>query len=422
MGLVKRRAQRAGSSYNVYLAQFNVRKEEGKLYLDKHGKRKRWVVGRDKRQARAQEAILRTKLLQGMEDKSEQPQAITLEGYVNKWKVDARRNLAARTFASYEQVLDLYILPALGNRDIRSLTWQDVKALLNEKQHEGYKHTKRGTDKAERRSYSTNTLRLIRATLSTILSEAADEGIITTNPLIGQRQRRRGAKPAVPEVSVLGWEQKQIFETKLSELETAGHLSPSYSALLFLMLHTGLRPGEAQALKPGDVDFHGSRLRVERSATIEGCIKGTKTGVPRWVDLGPKTLERLKTHLTWLEAESIARGKETEWLFPSETGTLLDDRHIARAMRGVLKKADLPSFSPYDLRHTYASLLLSQGVPLLYVAQQLGHSKPTITLRYYARWIPSGDANHIGVLERTLVRTPSTLPVKDGAAEEEVTV
>jgi integrase len=415
MGLTKRKAQRAGTSYPAYYVQFNVREEYGKLYLDQRGKRKRWLVGRDKREARAQEAIIRTKLLQGWEIAPEQPQVTTLSEYVQRWKIGAKRGLAARTFASYEQVLDLYIIPALGDRDIKLLTWSDMKTLIVEKQHEGYSHAQKGQQKAIRRPYSANTLRLIRATASTILSEAADEGVIPTNPLIGQRQRRRGSKSVIPEVSVMSWEQKQIFENKLTELEAAVQLSQAYATLLFLMLHSGLRPGEAQALKPGDIDFQGKRLRVERSATIGGAIKSTKTGEPRWVDLGPKTLDRLRNHVTWLEAESIARGQEAEWLFPSETGTLLDDRHIARAMRGVLKKAELPWFTPYDLRHTYASLLLSQGVPLLYVAQQLGHAKPTITLRYYARWIPSGNANHVGVLERTLVRTPSAVPVEETA-------
>ena len=216
-------------------------------------------------------------------------------------------------------------------------------------------------------------------------------------------------------VGSVSWEQKEVFETKLVELENTAQLSPSYANLLFLMLHTGLRPGEAQALKPGDIDFQEKRLRVERSATLNKAIKSTKTGEPRWVDLGPYTIDKLKIHLTWLEAEAIALGKEAGWLFPSEAWTLLDDRHIARAMRGVLKKAGLPSFSPYDLRHTYASLLLSSGVPLLYVAQQLGHVKPTITLKYYARWIPSGNANHVGVLERTPVRTPSPVSVGEGS-------
>ncbi len=415
MGLSKRIGRRRGASYSVYYVQFNVRQQDGKEYLDPHGKRRRWMAGRDKRQARAQEAIVRTKLLQGMEVTKEQAPVTTLGDYVEDWKSSAKRNLAPKTYAGYEQVLDLYIIPVLGDRDIKSLTWTDMKSLIVEMQREGYTSTRKGQGKCVRKAYSANTLRLIRSTFSTVLSEAAEEGIIPTNPLIGQRQRRRGSKAAVTEVRVLSWEQKEIFETKLVDLENVAQLSSSYANLLFLMLHTGLRTGEAQALKPGDIDFHGKRLRVERSVTLNRVIKSTKTGEPRWIDLGPHTIEKLKNHLTWLEAEAIAKGKEAEWLFPSETWTLLDDRHIARAMRGVLRKADLPSFSPYDLRHTYASLLLSASVPLLYVAQQLGHVKPTITLKYYARWIPSGNANHVGVLERTPVRTLSPVSVEEGS-------
>lgn len=52
-------------------------------------------------------------------------------------------------------------------------------------------------------------------------------------------------------------------------------------------------------------------------------------------------------------------------------------------------KAKLPAFRLYDLRHTYASLLLSAGAPITYVSAQLGHVNPSTTLRYYARWIPN---------------------------------
>jgi integrase len=47
--------------------------------------------------------------------------------------------------------------------------------------------------------------------------------------------------------------------------------------------------------------------------------------------------------------------------------------------------AKLPAFTPYDLRHSYASILLSHNVPLLYVSKQLGHAKPTTTLDHYAK-------------------------------------
>jgi integrase len=100
----------------------------------------------------------------------------------------------------------------------------------------------------------------------------------------------------------------------------------------------------------------------------------------RWVDLSDGIIDQLKTYLTALRAEDIARGKESEWLFPSRTGTLLDERHVVRAFHRVLEAAGLPRFRVYDLRHTFASLLLSSNLPLLYVSQQLGHSKPTITV------------------------------------------
>src|ERR1051325_5354003 len=172
----------------------------------------------------------------------------------------------------------------------------------------------------------------------------------------------------------------------------------------------GVRPGEGRALKPGDIDFMGRRIRVERSATLGGRIKNTKTGETRWVDLSDGILGQLKRYVTLLRAEDIAGGKQAEWLFPSLTGTLLDERHVVRAFHRVLEAAGLPRFRVYDLRHTFASLLLSANVPLLYVSQQLGHTKPTITLKYYARWIASGQVHRVNVLDgvNTVITPPAT--------------
>ena len=55
-----------------------------------------------------------------------------------------------------------------------------------------------------------------------------------------------------------------------------------------------------------------------------------------------------------------------------------------------------------DLRHPFASLLLSCNVPLLYVSKQLGHAKPTTTLDHYAKWLPSGEQRFVNVLDTQL--------------------
>ena len=64
--------------------------------------------------------------------------------------------------------------------------------------------------------------------------------------------------------------------------------------------------------------------------------------------------------------------------------------------------AKLPGFVPYDLRHTFASILLSSNVPLLYVSKQLGHFKATTTLDHYAKWLPSGEQRFVNVLDTQL--------------------
>jgi integrase len=108
----------------------------------------------------------------------------------------------------------------------------------------------------------------------------------------------------------------------------------------------------------------------------------------RLVDLTPELARVLQHHLTWLKAEGLRRGRgEPEWLFPNEAGHPFDVKKVATVFHRYRKRAGLPHFRLYDLRHTYASLLLAAGAPITYVSAQLGHANPTTTLRYYARWI-----------------------------------
>ena len=92
---------------------------------------------------------------------------------------------------------------------------------------------------------------------------------------------------------------------------------------------------------------------------------------------------------------------EPAWLFPNDVGRPQDKWVVGTAFRRTLKRAGLPAFQLYDLRHTYASLLLAAGAPITYVSAQLGHANPTTTLRYYAKWIPSQGRRWVEVLDGT---------------------
>src|SRR5206468_7350904 len=101
--------------------------------------------------------------------------------------------------------------------------------------------------------------------------------------------------------------------------------------------------------------------------------------------------------------------------FPNEAGHPFDIKKIASVFHRYRKRAGLPHFRLYDLRHTYASLLLAAGAPITYVSAQLGHANPTTTLRYYARWIPSQGQRWVALLDRVADAVVSAAEAVSGA-------
>ena len=98
-----------------------------------------------------------------------------------------------------------------------------------------------------------------------------------------------------------------------------------------------------------------------------------------------------------------------DWLFLSRRGELINADWPRRVFAKVLKRAGLPWHTPYDLRHTFATLHLAKGHPITYVSAQLGHSDPSTTLRWYAHWLPTSDKRFADALDSpgSLRRTKS---------------
>lgn len=312
---------------------------------------------------------------------------ITVRLYAERWLPSTKQDLAQRTYRSYAQLFEKHILPAVGGMTVRDLRSRDVKRLLAEKRQTGL---------------GRNSVRLIKAALSTLLSQAVEDAMIQANPALGRfREARKVGQGNLPDVNPMSHEQLAQLRQTVEQMHREGVLDYGLMVLLWMMPGTGLRPSEALALQTGDLDLRGKRLRIERALDFDGTVQRTKSEETRSVDLSEKLVSQLNAYVLWLEAKTIAqRAEESSWLFPGDPDHPLQDRHIRKVFRRVLNKADLPYFRVYDLRHTYASLLLSEGVPLLYVSKQLGHAKPTTTLRHYAKWIPSEDRRYADLLDR----------------------
>ena len=313
---------------------------------------------------------------------------ITVRDYAERWLRVVVHEIKPRTLMGYRQQLRLHILPAFGRMRVRELHRGTIKAFLTDKRAGGL---------------GKNSVRLIRAALSAMLSSAVDDAIITANPALRLGLKLRGQPDRLTSLE----RQQTIRPMAAAELagflEAAERATPRFAALFLLLGHTGVRPGEAFALRWTDIDFDGRRLQVERAWSARQ-IESTKTGARRIVDLTDRLVRRLRRLQLERKLEARRRGwpEVPAWIFCTEAGTPLDESRVRKAFAKALEAAGVPPHRVYDLRHTFASVLLARGVPLTYVSAQLGHALPTTTLQFYARWIPMKGERFIeAVDERT---------------------
>jgi integrase len=247
---------------------------------------------------------------------------VTLRDYADRWLADVALERDKNTVRGYRQNLETYVLPALGHLRLRNLHRQHIKTFLLSKRRDGY---------------AKNSVRLMKAPLSVLLSDAVDDGIIAVNPALqlGRRKAARADKLNAAErlqrIRPMSWEQRDAF------LEAAAKERP-YGTLFAILAKAGLRPGEAFALRPGDLDLRERTARVERAWNL-GRIKPTKTYEERVVDLTPELVAMLHRHLARVKGEGLRQGRgEREWLFPNEEGNPMDESRVRKVFKRALKR------------------------------------------------------------------------------------
>src|SRR5215813_238695 len=323
-----------------------------------------------------------------------QDRDITLNDYADRWLGQIVASVEPTTSASYRQNLAKHIRPVFGPVKLRALHRGHVKALLAKKRAEGL---------------SKNSVRLIRSTLSVMLSDAVDDAVLQVNPALGTGRRGRKRPDTIGETE----RQKKIRAMTYEQLATFLAFSEARCSwrehVLFLLLaDAGLRPGEACGVQWANFNATTQTLLVERAVTNSGRIKTTKTGEARTVDLSSRLVSALTDLRSHLEAEAVLAGKEGigPWIFEkvgghgANAGQPIRPRRVGKLFGWVARTAALPHFVLYDLRHSFASHLIASGATIDYVSKQLGHASPVMTLSVYTHFFPKGDRRHVERMEQ----------------------
>jgi integrase len=281
-----------------------------------------------------------------------------LDAWAARWMA-SRVDLKPKTQVSYASLLRTQILPAFGTRAISRIRPIDVQEWIARMQNAGL---------------SPSRIRQAANLLGSILKTAVNEDMLTRNPCAAARLPRMRQR-------------EMAFFTAEQVESIAAATNAPYDTLIHVLAYTGLRFGEAAALRRNDCELHRNRLRVDESlAEVNGRLYfgAPKNHQRRYVVVPPFLTTLLRRHLEQhvaVDAQSL--------VFTSPTGGPLRYGNFARRVwKPALDRADIASTGLHALRHTYASLLIAHGAPIKAVQAQLGHRSAELTLDRYGHLYP----------------------------------
>ncbi|SFT87011.1 Site-specific recombinase XerD [Geodermatophilus amargosae] len=342
---------------------------------------KRVVLKRGFRTRREAAAVLRAEIRKTEMGEWVDPSKQRLDAYLAEWM--AAQRLHPSTMSSYRRNIRLHIDPYLGAQSVARLTGPMVDAWMRELEASGRADGAGGL--------SARTVRYVFTILRAALSDAVRQGRLAVNPT--DRATPPSASEARPP-EMQAWTAAELARF----MRWVDADDPDSAMGWRLLAATGMRCGEALALRWRDVDLDAARPQVRRSVgTVKDkgagqrLVEGpTKTGQSRVIDLDAGTVAALRRYRAAREHVSVDLVRDSALVLSGLDGSHRHPERFSRRFtaqvvraRRALGEEQLPAIRLHDLRHTHATLLLADGVPVKVVSERLGHANATITLTVY---------------------------------------
>lgn len=345
------------------------------VFINHKGRRKSKKLGTDEKAARTIAGKIQAKLTLG-EFNLIETEVPTFKAYSALWHENyAKALLRHFTAERYDYVLKKHIPASVGAMRLNDITRNDIKGLL-------LGLHKKGLSRAS--------ICLTRDVISGIMNHAIDADLITSNPVTGVIKSLKLSSKRGITIEPLTGEEVALF---------LSHCSEEYYPLFLCAFRTGLRLGELLALEWSDIDFNGKFIRISKSYR-RGRVERTKTGKDRRVDMSDQLHEALQDLLKRRKQEAWAQDlQEPVKIVFHHKGEYMEQNYIRRVFKRILTKAGLREIRIHDTRHTFASLLLTNGESPAYVKEQLGHSSIQMTVDIYGHLIPSANRKAVNRLD-----------------------
>lgn len=267
--------------------------------------------------------------------------------------------------SSYQMFLDRHIFPSLGNIPMKDISSAMISKLLLTFQKQGYAHA--------------SAVKLYNI-LNGVFKMAFWDNSIPENPML------RVTRPAPRKGEVAKEEESKAYTVQQLRyiLKCLQEEPLKWRAYISLLADTGIRRGEACGLQWADIDMKAGAISIRRNLQYTpsaGIYEDSpKNGKSRVVDVGPDVLELLKQL-----REDQASTAVSKWVFTQDgTPDPMHPQSPTRYFHKFGKQYGITDFHPHKLRHTSASLAITNGADIVSVSERLGHSDTAVTLRMYA--------------------------------------
>lgn len=266
---------------------------------------------------------------------------------------------------TYRGYIDRHIAPSIGKIPLEKLGAMDLQKLYRKLLTDG--RVARTESRNQPKGLSAKTVRNINQVISSAMDFAVAQRILAENPCkaVALPKLEHREMQTIPAAQLVAF---------LDEAKASGVYE-----LYYIELATGLRRGELLGLKWEDIDLTAGVIRVRRQVSridgkiVEAPLK-TKNAY-RTVTISPQAVEVLNAQ----KAKT-----NDEYVFPSPSGGPISPDSVNNMLKRVLKRAGIPRVRFHDLRHTFATLALQNGVDIKTVSGMLGHFSAGFTLDTYA--------------------------------------
>lgn len=303
---------------------------------------------------------------------------ITLGEFLPIWLSQRRCALREKTAHQYSSIIRKHIDPYLGSSDIKKLNLLQIEnyyAML------------------QARKVGVRTIQIIHNILHGALEKALRYGIVRINPTQGAT------------IPVYHFDEMRILtKEQVHQFLAIAQKFPSF-AFYRLALTTGMRLGELLGLKWSDINWELGTIMIQRQKQYVpgvGCsLVEPKTRYGRrTIKIGDSMLMVLQAHkenIDSLRKKARSCWVEMDLVFPNAVGRPGDASNIRLEFNHLLEQAGISRIRFHDLRHTTASILLNQKVPVIVVSRMLGHSRPSVTLDLYGHvlWDMQDEASKV---------------------------